>query len=190
MARPRDWKPLPVKSLDRAIYGPVFRALRHSRQPNVLLLHLKFVSRNHPRYDQSGMWSVIVDGIVVRRRIYWFKEISKPPTRWANKILRLHADGVFAREAAEEKAKAEADEREWAAVQAKRGKADASPLTPLTSPLSEPFVDDRRKRHRSVVNYHLPARFDELPSKHVPIRSRTMNGMLRRYRTKRKKCRR
>ena len=232
MGRPRAWHRVNARSLDRRIFGSVATAFKHNKLEDTFLLHLKFVSRNHPRYRQNGMWAVVVGTAVVRRKPYWFKAINKAPMAWANKILRLHAQGVFEREAAEEAAAREAFTREWleerAQAQRERQLREAeAKLDPFErwfrecyerriGPISDgddkveaaetttppaqadeiklpvelrPHEDDRKKRHRSLINYHLPPAYDELPSKLVPLRRRTLGGMLRRASRRRGKRR-
>jgi hypothetical protein len=227
MGRSCNWHRLNARSLDRRIFGPVVAALGHNKLEETFLLHLKFVSRNHPRYRQNGMWAVVAGTTVVRRRSYWFKAINEPPTRWANWIMRQHVQGVFEREAAEQVAAKEGFEREWREAQAERrcrsmedeveadsfwmwfreyrerpnwpNEDEVAEVDSRTSPaqleeMPEPcplqYEDDRKKRHRSVINYHLPPAYDELPSKLVPLRRRTSAGMLRRMGRRRGKRRR
>src|SRR5687768_1776132 len=100
MARPCEWQTINARSLDRRHFGPVYKGLRHVRLPATYLLHLKFQSRKHPDFKQHGTWAVVVGTNCVRRKMYWIKAINKAPMCWANRMLRLHADGTFAREAA------------------------------------------------------------------------------------------
>jgi hypothetical protein len=229
MGRRREWHRVNARSLDRRTFGPVVAAFEHNKLQETFLLHLKFVSRNHPRYGQEGVWAVVERMTVVRRKAYLFKAINRAPMRWANEVLRLHAQGVFAREAAEGAAAQEADQREWRDAQARREQrmedkpeveldpferwlrecyerrigpindemeeAEASTPPPQAEEVQlpvelRPYEDDRKKRHRSLINYHLPAAYDELPSKLVPLRRRTLRGMLRRAGRRRGKRRR
>ena len=126
MGRPKAWERINVRSLDRAVFGSIIAAFRHVMLQDILLLHRKPVSRKHPRYHQTGTWAVVAGTSVLRRRRpYWFKAIRKAPTRWANQIVRLHIQGVFEREAAEEAAEVEAFEREWREAQAERRRTSA-----------------------------------------------------------------
>lgn len=97
MARTPEWKRLPAKSLNRATYGRIVYAMRH--KTGALLLHRKPVSRNCCQYRTIGLWLVLVDLVVVRRKSYHNQRpILRPPVRWANKVLRAHAAGVYERE--------------------------------------------------------------------------------------------
>ena len=220
MGRPRTWVQINARTLDRAVYGPAVTALRHHRFPDTLLLHLKFVSRKHPRYRQQGMWAVVMGTDAVRRKIYRHKGINRPPTKWANAVMRLVADGSFARELANRRAIEAAYALELLEAIARRGggrspeeqKADRrlqmllkeytyryGPLPPHSphdsaggaSEWQPPTpVDHRKKRFRSIVNYHLPLGYDEMPDKSVLPRRWTWKGLARRTLRERRRRRR
>lgn len=210
MGRRSDWQNIAVRSLDRGTVGPVIKAYRHARFAGTLLLHLKFVSRNHPRFRQQGMWAVVVGTTVIRRKGYWLKGINKAPFGWANQVLRLHADGTYAKERAAAKASFEHEpersrarrtrlpaERNVRTVDASYeqrvrtpgGEAAAGEQDPLVSrPVARAATpekvraDGRPVRCRAVVDYFLPAQYDELPTKLFPMRYHTIDGWLKRAR--------
>jgi hypothetical protein len=223
MSRRSEWEHIAAGKLDKNIYGRVIRAYRNRRHSIIRLVHYKFHSRRHPKYESEGMWVVIDGTTVVRRKQYRFKAINLPPTTWANRVLRCHLDGTYARERAQQVEKTEADSREMEearaakrvrppgpedeAAEARFGRFLCECYERNIGPLDDPEPDDvqqepqprvsvctpthssdvldhRPKRFRTVVNYHVPAAFDELPTKLVCFRQRESNHFNRSLRRK------
>jgi hypothetical protein len=77
-----------VKDLTSKGYGRLIRAYRHNQRPNTYLVHHKPVSRNSMRYKSSGMWAVIDNDKLIRRKPYRGKKtVYRAPMTWANQVL-------------------------------------------------------------------------------------------------------
>lgn len=179
MPRPRLWKSITARSLDREVYGRIALAMRHVS--GALLLHRKFVSRNSPHYRRCGQWLVVMDRTVIRSKPYNAKPVTVPPTRWANQVLRYEADGTYARERAEQ----QQQQAEWqaarrAALNQRAGDVDpilAAALRRATSTPEPPAdlvppADDVDLQVDEAKGDQLrwrPTQFDELPRSLNPM---------------------
>lgn len=169
MPRPRDWHPIPARTIDPRVYGRTIRALVH-RRGGAMLLHHKFSSRNSRIYDRCGQWRVVVDREVIRSKTYYnSKEIRQPPLRWANQVLRRHAAGTYEKEWAEREARL-CDDGGGAAAHGAHG-ADADALDEASA--GGPSPSDKLVWH--------PPGFDELPRSLAPYakQCRTTEHLLR-----------
>lgn len=89
--RSSAWKRIPARRLDRRRYGRTQRAYR--RGDGALLLLHRPRSRNARWHDRVGTWSVILGGVLVRRRHVYARRARAAPMRWANAAVRAHRVG-------------------------------------------------------------------------------------------------
>ncbi len=193
MPRPRSWHPIPARSLERPVYGRNIVVLHHVS--GALLLHRKFVSRNSPYYHRCGLWLVVVDRTVLRCRSYNAKQVNRPPTRWANQVLRRHADGTEAQERAEQ-------QREQDELFAQRATSDrwdgdvdhavAAAQSKAATTIGSPSDARAREQVNRADNEGdrlrwFPAQVDELPRSLNPMcKPFTDRGRLRKLRAEKR----
>lgn len=80
------WRRVPANSIDQSRYGRTIRAYAHPS--GALLLHHRPQSRNAKGYDLAGVWLVVLNDVLVRRKAYLGRRQWGVPLRWASKVLR------------------------------------------------------------------------------------------------------
>ena len=91
--RRQPWQRVPVNTLDPDEYGRVERAWRHAKRSALLLLH-RPRSRAARWADRIGVWCLVMEGVLVRRRAAYGRRIRSVPWRWANQAMRDHAGSL------------------------------------------------------------------------------------------------
>lgn len=86
------WRRIPANGIDRRMYGRTIAAFAHPS--GALLLHHRPLSRNAKSYDLVGMWLVVLNGVLIRRKSYFGRRQWGVPLRWAKKVLREYLTGT------------------------------------------------------------------------------------------------
>lgn len=87
----RPWCRVRINALPREEFGQITQAWHRRGRPTILLVLHRPCSRNGAWGTRIGVWCLVHDGVLIRRRAAYGRRPRSAPWRWANQTLRQHA---------------------------------------------------------------------------------------------------